>query len=153
MTEKLNKTKSKTSSTTDDSIPTSPRLQKLLDKKAKILEEKKAKIDGLDGQIKQELAKHRKKENQKLAAQKRDERKLRNRQMMLLGVAYTYLQETEKDGKIYDQNTDVLNKGLLSRTDRAVFAGRIPPRHRTDTGDKAQDDQPKNPKDEFKATA
>ena len=153
MTEQSKKKPAKISATTDDSKPVSPALEKLLAKKDAVLKKKQAELEGIDARIKQELAKTRKKENQKLAAQKRDERKLRNRQMMLLGVAYTYLQETEKDGKIYDQNTDVLNRGLLSRTDRAVFAGRIPIRHRSDQDDEAQDNQPKNPKEEFKATA
>ncbi|MCA9466115.1 MAG: hypothetical protein KC643_11825 [Nitrospira sp.] len=151
MTEKLNKTKSKISSTTDDSIPTSPRLQKLLDKKAKILEEKKAKIDGLDGQIKQELAKHRKKENQQLAREKKAERTARNARNIAIGIVYEI--EEEKNPQIYDQTTSLLDKHLTERHVRQRFEGRIPPRHRNDKGEEVQDNQPKKAKEEFKATA
>ncbi|MDR4515749.1 hypothetical protein, partial [Nitrosomonas sp.] len=93
----------------------------------------------------------RKKENQKLAAQKKAERTLRNGQNIAIGIVYEI--EGEKDPQIYDQTTRLLDKHLTERHVRKRFEGRIPPRHRNDKGEEVQDNHPKKAKEEFKATA
>ncbi len=115
------------SNTTDDSNEMPADLKKALAKQAEH-EEK----------VKQLQAKYQKKKALQKAREKKAEQKKRNRQMILLGIAYDYVAEHEKDGKLYDQNTEILNKGLLKRSDRKVFAGRIPALHRTDKGDKKE---------------
>lgn len=151
MTEPPKKNPAKISATTDDSKPVSPALEKLLAKKDAVLKKKQAELEGIDARIKQELAKTRKKENQKLAAQKKAERTLRNGQNIAIGIVYEI--EGEKDPQIYDQTTRLLDKHLTERHVRKRFEGRIPPRHRNDKGEEVQDNQPKKPKEEFKATA
>ena len=151
MTEQSKKKLANSHATTDDSKSVSPALEKLLAKKDAVLKKKQAELEGIDARIKQELAKTRKKENQKLAAQKKAERTLRNGQNIAIGIVYEI--EGEKDPQIYDQTTRLLDKHLTERHVRKRFEGRIPPRHRNDKGEEVQDNQPKKPKEEFKATA
>ncbi len=143
MTEKLSKEFPEGPTTTDDSISSSKKSKAKTAKSApsdkdnltsSTLQKYDKQIEEAQEKRKQEVARLRKKANRERLKQKKAERQFRNRQLMLIGIAFDYLERTEKDGVIHDQITDVLNKGLLEEKDRKVFSGRIPERHRTDKG-------------------
>lgn len=144
MTDKLSKTFPDQPTTTDDS-KSSPKKSKTKSAKSAssdngnlsspLLKKYDKQIEDAVEKRKQEVARLRKKANRERLKQKKTERGVRNRQLMLLGIAHEWLERNDKTGQIYDQNTDALNKALLEEKDRKVFAGRIPARHRTDKGD------------------
>ncbi len=144
MTDKLSKTFPTDPSTTDDSKTPAKKTTKISAKSTTSDNGSltSARLEQLDKQVeeaqekrKQEVARLRKKVNRERLKQKKAERGVRNRQLTLLGVSYDWLERNDKNGLIYDQNTEALNKALVDRKDRAVFKGRIPERHRTDKGD------------------
>ncbi len=120
---------------------TSPTMERL-DKQTEELNEKR----------KQEAARLRKKYNREKAVLKKKERTLRNGQNIAIGVVYEI--EGEKEPKVYDETTRLLDKHLTERHVRKRFEGRIPPRHRSDKGDDTPpNNTSKKATKEFKATA
>ena len=160
MAEKSRGQSSGSSNTTDDSKSpskkkaskgekgTSAKQAPLTSKRLTQLEKK---LEEAQEKKKKEEARLRKIRNREKTALKKKERDARNGRLIAMGIAFEI--EEEKDPKVYDMVTDLLNKHLTERHVRARFEGRIPPLHRTDKGEDLQDNKKKNPKEEFKETA
>ena len=151
--DKLSNTSPNKPPTTDDSKKRLTPVERLRARKA--AEEEKVKA--IDEKLKQAEALERKQEALKQKRLNEIERKKDTQRKIIIGGtirAEAQKRLEKKDPGLHDEMVRLLDQWVVDEKQRMLFDDLIKPLHRSDKGkDTTQDNQNKQPKEEFKATA